>query len=96
MKNGVTPLHVSAIWGHEEIFNLILLNVGPLETKPLDSYGKTPMYYWKLSNCNTTLKEDWPNFFRMFFHPSSYCYRQYKSYKIPPCSFMNLHGLLEW
>ena len=92
MKNGLTPLHVSAIWGHVEIFNLILLNVGPLEMKPIDSYGHTPMYYWTLSNCNTNLKEDWPNFFKLLFHPSSYCNRQ----KIHPCSFINLHGFTEW
>ena len=96
MKNGMTPLHVSALWGHVEIFNLIISNVGPLETKPLDSYGHTPMFYWKISNykgCNTTKKEDWPAFFGMLFHPSSYCYR----HKIPPCSFINLHGMcLEW
>ena len=87
------PKMKSAIWGHKEIFNLILSNVGPLETKPLDSYGHTPMYYWKLSNCNTNLKEDWPNFFKMLFHPSSYCYR----HKITPCSIINLHDMCrEW
>ena len=83
MKIGVTPLHVSAIWG--------LLNLGPLETKPVDNYGHTPMYYWKLSYCNTNLKKDWPNFFKMLFHPSSYCYR----HRILPCSFIK-HGFTEW
>ena len=83
-SQGLTPLHVAALWGHVEIFNLILSNV---EDKcPKDKFRRTPMYYSK--GCHTDKKAEWDGYFRAVFHPHSYCYRR----KIPPCSFINLHG----
>ena len=52
-----------------EIFNLILSNV---EDKcPKDKFKRTPMFYFK--GCHTYKKENWDTYFRMVFHPHSYC-----------------------
>ena len=89
MKNGITPLHVGALWGHIEIFNLILSNV---EDKcPKDKFKRTPIFYSK--GCHTYKKASWDAYFRLVFHPHSYCFCKRK---FPPCSFINLHGFNGW
>ena len=80
--HGFTPLHVAALMGHLEIYELILSNVE--EKSPIDTNGNTSLDFSKVPY----KQERFQIFLRIMFHPLKFFSCSHK--KIPPCSFINL------